>query len=597
MEDNWINLNILVIEDNDGDAVLIQEFLNDECEYCLMHREENLRDALRALEKPNQFDLILLDLSLPDAEGANLVQVIIKASKSIPVIVLTGYADKKFGVEAISMGAADYLLKDELTASLLHKSIIYTLERNKIRAEQESSEKKYRALFELSPIPMWVYDWETLSFLDVNKAAVSNYGYSKEEFLQMTIKDIRPPEDIPILLKAVEIAKVSQASYNRGHYRHIKKNGDHIVVRIESNKINFQDVQAELVLAVDVTFQMENEASIEKANMRLEKAEILAKMGYWETDLKTNKTYFSNEFLNIVGIKKSRRRNSFDVFKELIDPIDRVRFDKKIEKSKKGKLKFESEIKIKLDEHVQKIIYLKSEFIKIGSSLTKFEGIIQDITGKRAKATQMKLQESIIASASDGVVITEAYPIIQTGPKILYVNDAQIRMSGYSREELIGKTPRILQGPDSNRDELIRMRKAIENKQSCQIEVVNYHKNGTPYWVNIVVNPVTDNTGEVTHFISLQRDVTAQRNYLEKLKLQNATLREIAWTQSHVVRAPLARLMGLVDIIDSRMDADEREQLFGFIRTSADELDAIIKNIVQKTSRIDIREVTKESQV
>jgi len=592
MENPWVNLNILVIEDNDGDAALIKEFLSDECENCIIHREENLRDARKILEKPYQFDVILLDLSLPDAEGADLVNQVVKGAKSAPVIVLTGFADKKFGIEAISIGASDYLLKDELTASLLHKSIIYTLERNKIRGQLKASEKKYRTLFELSPTPMWVYSIDNLAFLDVNEAAISHYGYSKSEFLQMTIKDIRPSEDIPSLLEAIKLVKSGKDRYSRGHYRHVKKNGERIVVRVESNKVNFQNIQAELVLAVDVTFQMDNEARIEKVNLRLEKAEALAKMGYWETDLKTNQTYYSNEFLNITGIKNQKNTKSFKAFVDVIDPLDRLRYNEAVEKCQLGNLKMELEIRIVLPKNVRKVLNIKAEFIKLGNTLYRFEGIIQDITRRRAEANQIRLQESIISNASEGVIITEVDPLNHPGPRIVFVNDAMCQLSGYKQTELIGKTPRIFQGPDTNRDELIRMRKAIENNKSCEIEVVNYHKNGTPYWVNIVVNPVTDHAGLVTHFVALERNVTERRNYVEKLKIQNATLREIAWTQSHVVRAPLSRLMGLVDLIVGHMEHTELEQLLGYIRTSAEELDAIIKNIVQKTSLIDTKEIS-----
>src|SRR5690606_30521583 len=83
----------------------------------------------------------------------------------------------------------------------------------------KASEKEYKALFDHSPIPMWIYDLETYEFLDVNNAAVCNYGYSRTEFLQMTIKDIRPVDDVPLLEKAVNHIRVNHRPYGNQYYR------------------------------------------------------------------------------------------------------------------------------------------------------------------------------------------------------------------------------------------------------------------------------------------------------------------------------------------------------------------------------------------
>ncbi len=114
------------------------------------------------------------------------------------------------------------------------------------------SEQGYRLLFESNPHTMWIYDRDNLSFLAVNEAAIHHYGYSREEFLTMTLKDIRPLEDIPSLLE-----KVSQVTpgLNSASARHLKKNGMVIDVEIVSHTLHFQGRKAELVLSLDVTEQ------------------------------------------------------------------------------------------------------------------------------------------------------------------------------------------------------------------------------------------------------------------------------------------------------------------------------------------------------
>jgi len=117
--------------------------------------------------------------------------------------------------------------------------------------ELRESEERYRLLFENNPLPMWIYDLETLKFLKVNDAAVRHYGYSNDEFMSMTIKDIRPPADVPGLLE--NIAHVTEGIDEAGGWRHYKKDGTLIEVEITSHTFEFAGRRAELVLANDVT--------------------------------------------------------------------------------------------------------------------------------------------------------------------------------------------------------------------------------------------------------------------------------------------------------------------------------------------------------
>src|SRR3989442_1239319 len=112
------------------------------------------------------------------------------------------------------------------------------------------SEQGYRLLFDSNPHAMWIYDRESLEFLAVNDAAVHHYGYSREEFLAMTLKDIRPPEDIPSLLEKVSLVRPGM---NSASGRHLKKDGAVIDVEIVSHTIRFGGKRAELVLSMDLS--------------------------------------------------------------------------------------------------------------------------------------------------------------------------------------------------------------------------------------------------------------------------------------------------------------------------------------------------------
>jgi PAS domain S-box-containing protein len=143
--------------------------------------------------------------------------------------------------------------------------------RKRAEAALLESEERYRLLFESNPHPIWVYDLQTLAFLAVNPAAIRRYGYSREEFLGMTIKDIRPPEDIPTLLK--NVSKVSSGT-DTGHWRHRKKDGEIIDVEITSHELIFGGRNAEIILANDITERKRAETAIKQLNKDLEKQTV-----------------------------------------------------------------------------------------------------------------------------------------------------------------------------------------------------------------------------------------------------------------------------------------------------------------------------------
>lgn len=107
---------------------------------------------------------------------------------------------------------------------------------------------------------MWLYDRDSFRFLDVNLAAMQQYGYSKEEFLEMTILDIRPEEEVEKVKKAVNRAhSTDQINSFNGEYIHLKKSGDEILVEIHSSEIQYGNKKARIVLARDVTERRKEE--------------------------------------------------------------------------------------------------------------------------------------------------------------------------------------------------------------------------------------------------------------------------------------------------------------------------------------------------
>lgn len=142
-----------------------------------------------------------------------------------------------------------YRINGEIAGIITYTEVI--TERKQAEKALKESEERHRYMFTHNPQPMWIYDLQTLAFLEVNDAAVNQYDYSREEFMKMTLKDIRPVEDIPILLDCVQ--NVDSFHNHKDGFRHLKKNGETIYVEINSQIVSFNGLPARHVLINDVT--------------------------------------------------------------------------------------------------------------------------------------------------------------------------------------------------------------------------------------------------------------------------------------------------------------------------------------------------------
>jgi PAS domain S-box-containing protein len=249
------HVRLLHLEDDPRDAALIQDRLEAgelSCEIVQVKSREEYAAALSG----GPFDLILTDYNLRGYDGLSALRLARERQPDAPVIVISGSLGEEEAVNCLHVGATDYLLKGRLERLLpaIRRALQEAAELRRLQqaeAELRESEERHRLLFQSNPVPMWVYDVETLRFLAVNRKAVSSYGYSEEEFLAMTIRDIRPPADLHQLHVAVEVMR--QGQHTLGTWRHRKKNGEVIDVEVTSDTIVFGGRQARLVLASDIT--------------------------------------------------------------------------------------------------------------------------------------------------------------------------------------------------------------------------------------------------------------------------------------------------------------------------------------------------------
>src|SRR3984957_10962662 len=266
-------IKILLLEDNPDDAELCIRKLRNVGFHVKVDLARTSREFM-AHAQTNTYDVILSDYQLPDWNGLDAFNWLRASGIRAPFVLVTGMPGDELAIECIKSGVNDYVLKENLER--LAVAVRRAFEKDKLRLEPDQAEKElqwseqqYRLLFNANPHPMWVFDRETFSFLMVNDAPLRHYGYSLKEFLSMTVRDIRPEEDQERFLAAVKSPRHNGPS-DRELWRHRKKDGTVIDVEISSQPITFRAVNAELVLAHDVTAQRRAEMEVRQGKEQLQ---------------------------------------------------------------------------------------------------------------------------------------------------------------------------------------------------------------------------------------------------------------------------------------------------------------------------------------
>jgi diguanylate cyclase (GGDEF)-like protein/PAS domain S-box-containing protein len=139
------------------------------------------------------------------------------------------------------------------------------------------------------------------------------------------------------------------------------------------------------------------------------------------------------------------------------------------------------------------------------------------VTSTSANTERLRLLESVVVNANDAILITRAEPIDLPGPTIVYCNAAFTRTTGYSEAEVLGKSPRLLQAPGTDRAALDKIRRALTRWEPVEVQLLNLRKDGSQFWVELSIAPVADEKGWFTHWVSVQRDVSERQAAQESL--------------------------------------------------------------------------------
>jgi PAS domain S-box-containing protein len=468
------------------------------------------------------------------------------------------------------------ILKDDRGAIVGTMGLIRDIsERKKTEDRLKSSEEEYRVLFMSNPVPMWVYDRESLAIMAVNDFAVSHYGYSREEFLRMTLKDIRPPEQIPEMYDRIRAVQGKVRAHTGICHR--KKNGTVITVDITAHPLTFESRPAMLVMATDVTEQRKAAGAIEKSRELLLQSQRVAQLGHYEFFPQSG-TWTTSDMLNdIFGIDADFAR-TVEGWLTIVHPDDRALMTRHLQEHViRDHQAFDMEYRINRqnDGAVRWVHGLGQLEFDVDGKPAKMFGTIQDITDRKLTEERIEQQARLLDVAHDAILVRDM------SDKLLYMNRAAETLYGWSLSEGLD-LPSSLLLSNMRRDVYESIMKPFVARGEWEGELRQKTKAGKEIIVQSRWTLVRDEQGRPSARLIINRDMTEQRQLEARLRRTQRleSLGTLAGGIAHDLNNVLAPILLSLALLHRKVKDPDILRLLSSLEKGAERGSEIVKQVL-----------------
>lgn len=324
----------------------------------------------------------------------------------------------------------------------------------------------------------------------------------------------------------------------------------------------------------------------------------------WDWDIKTGGFIWNKGIQGVFGYKKEDVRENLQWWFEKIHPEDSLKMSVKLYSFIEQKTeKWQDYYRFMCADGTYKYVFDRGFLVMDDDrNVIRMIGAIQDITKQKEEEQRLKLLETVITQTKDSVIITEISDIEKELPKIVFVNPAFTKMTGYKSNEVIGKTADILMNKFSVRNDIKKLAEALKKKEEFTFEALNKRKNNEQYWVNLTMIPITNKDNQHSHWISIQRDISVEKerekereHLISELTQNNKDLKQFSYITSHNLRAPLSNLTGLLNLVDDiPIENQELKEIISGFSKSTHQLNETINDLVNVIIIKDSPSIQKE---
>jgi PAS domain S-box len=443
------------------------------------------------------------------------------------------------------------------------------------------SEKNYRYLFENNPLPLWIYDLETYKFLEVNKAAIWLYGYTREEFLSMSLKDVRTENNFESLENDLRDIKIRN-TFSRGLWEHIKKNGESIFVEISAMPITYKNKKARVVLINDITQRKLSEYELIKSEHNYQLLINTVDGIVWEADAKTFQfSFVSKAAERLLGYPVSEWLGSNTFWKEHIHPEDREKTVAYCERCTKEKISHTIEYRMTAANGTVVFISDNISVIVENDEPMFLRGIMTDITVRKKKDEQANYSElryrslfeqnlaGVYQSATNGIIINCNYAFAKmlkydSPAELLTINASELYFSSTDRHKFIENL--LSQQKLYNYEEVLKCK---DGSPLYVIENISLRKDiqsGKEFFDGILIDISEKKLAEIK-MLRLNENLENQTN---KLAISNAELERYAYVTSHDLQEPLRMVTSFLQLLQKKYDQQLDETAQKYINFAVD---------------------------
>ena len=532
--------HILLADDNADIQTYVGGLLSDLYE---VQTASNGQAALAAA-RARRPDLILADVMMPVMDGFSLLKELRSDPdlRSVPVILLSARAGEESRVEGLDRGADDYLVKPFSGRELL-ACIAGHLQRAAVHAEvslaRSQSMEQYQRLFQHNPQPMWLFDLETFQFLDVNEAAISHYGYSRDEFMRMAVTDIRLEADLETFKE--QLKGLAAQSIALGNLKHKRKDGSVIDVQVVGYKEIFMGRPSFLATITDVTDRLRVEAALRESEERFRIMADTAPVMIWMSGPDAAYNFFNKPWLDFTG--RTAAQEFGRGWTEGLHGEDAERWLRTYQSAFRNRQPFGMEYRLRradgeyrwiLDRAVPRYT-AKGEFSGyIGSCLdiserktveqalraahSDLERRVRERTAELEHKTAEVLAQAELLDLAD-----EAILVRTLDDRVTYWNQGAERLYGWNRDQVLGQLiPPIIKTEFP--EPFPKIRAQILKEKSWQGELVQSKRDGSRIIVASRWTLWSDKAGNPLGFLELNTDITDRKRAEESVRALSGRL-------------------------------------------------------------------------